>query len=193
MADAPRSLRQPPTLKETIGRWLKEIESPEQLLAELNVQLEESAPEIAIIQQMLIGRLNASEGDVLADQLSRLDAYYWRLGSFLADAEALLDIAERIFLIPQGQMVQCLEPDGTPHRHQRGVTKAAREEVLLAKLTDKDREIDIKAKCVVFRRLRDEYRVMMKVMENRFYLGQRILDALGRRDQAAGYSAGKRG
>lgn len=179
------------SLQQSVGRWLKEITSAEQLLDELNFLLASNEREIKDVQAALCKPLEAGDGHKLARQMAWLDSYLYRLASLQADADTLLDLAEKFYLVPVGQMRPCTLPDGSPFIDHGRRTKKDQEGALFTKCTDEDRRIELRAKCAVFRRLRDEYAAMLEVIRNRMWLGQKILGEMEARHRAAGYSAGR--
>ena len=179
------------SLTQSVGRWLKEITSDSQLLEEIGFLLSTNEQEITDVQNALCKPLKADDGHQLAKQIAWLDSYLFRIASLHADANTLLDLAEKHFLVPVGQMRPCTLPDGSPFVDHAGRTKKTADGTLYAKVTDEDRRIELRARCAVFRRLRDEYAAMLEVIRNRMWLGQKILGEMESRHRAAGYFAGK--
>lgn len=164
--------------------------------AEINAKffdiLERNSVEVMKIQNVLSAQLETEDGARLAKQLAWLDSQLYRVGTLRAAADALLDAAEKFYLIPAGRSVMATDDNGCAIP-ATGSKKGARpgDEGWVPKyekITDTDRNIELADQCKAFRRLRDEYKIMEEVIRNRMYLGNKILDELKARNYATGQS-----
>lgn len=173
---------------EDIANWLHEIQTEEDLNIRLLDLLEASGPKVSQIQIALSKELDSEDGDRLAKQLIWLDAQHHFIGSLQADADALLDLADKFFLSPPGRSVECTTEDGRLIPATGCKVKVGHDDFMpkFKELTDVDRNTYTAAKCVAFRRLRNEYKVMAKAIEGRMWLGKMILGELVSRNRASG-------
>jgi hypothetical protein len=173
---------------EDIGRWLVEIESEEDLTHLLMNLLEEHGPSVSLIQKRLREELEGENGDRLSKQLTWFDAQFHYVGGLQAEADALLDLADRFFLIQPGRSVPCTTEDGrqVPATGSKGKPGDEGWNPKFKELTDIDRNTYSAAKCVPYRRLRNEFKVMGKALEGRMWLGKMLLGELQARHKASG-------
>lgn len=171
--------------KSGLATWRSGVTSEDDLTNRLFDILDRNAVEVTRVQGVLRKQLNTDDGDQLAKQLAWLDSQLIRMATLHAEADALLDVAENFYLIPAGEMRVCIKEDGTQFVDSGGKPK-------YREVTDPTRQIELKAKCVPFRRLRDEYRIICEIIRNRQFLGQRVLDELSSRNKAIGQSLARR-
>jgi len=166
-----------------IGLWLRDITSPDELVAALKRIFGDYRAEVKEVQERIAKPLSTDNPNLLSEELDWFAAHLHRMGSLCADADALLDKSQKYFLVPTGQMRPCTYENGDPYE-ERG-RKA------YAKVSEADRKVELDAHVAAFRRLRNEYQLICEVLRSRLILGQKILDRLGKEAQAAGYQAGR--
>jgi len=178
------------------GFWLQGQFSDEQLLSQIVYLLKHNRKRIGLVQQAMSGELACDDGALLARQLSWLDSNLYFIGQLVSDANMLLDLAENHFRVPSGRSVLCTDAEGRlipAGGKGRAVDpenvdpeKDKKFEPKWQTLTDHDRKGELAAKCVPFRRLRDEYQALATAMESRMYLGKDVLRDISSRVRAAG-------
>lgn len=173
---------------EDIAGWLADIESEEHLADKLMGLLKRNSDRISSVQSRLSQELDGEDGHRLSEQLRWFDAQLYFIGSIQADADALLDKAEKYYLIQQGRSVPCTTSDGTVVPATGCRVKPGHDDFLpkYKELTDVDRNTHLASKVAPFRRLRNEFAVMAKAIESRMWLGKMILGELQARHKASG-------
>jgi len=188
--------------RQQINRWKSEMASwkstmvtEDELVSRFLDLIERGAKPVTRVQEALSRALETEDGNRLSTQLVWLDAQLATMGFLQSDADALLDLAEKFYLLPPGRSLPCTDANGNliPDTKSRG--KKPEDDDFTPKyhtITDTDRTVELKASCAPFRRLRDEYRIICEVIRNRLFLGQRILEELKARHRASGLSESSR-
>jgi hypothetical protein len=178
------------------GFWRKALHTDEELYGALMQLLEKNEARMTLLQRALDRELPADDGYLLSRAITWLDSQVTFMERLLADAEGLLDVAEAHFLIPAGRNEICTDEEGKlipsdAKGWSFDLNAATPEETKAFKprwnnLTTNDREVDCAAKCVAFRRLRNEYKAVAKGLESKLYKASALLDELKARHRAAG-------
>lgn len=155
--------------------------------------VEQHAERVTDIQETLSGPMPRDDGNTLEAHIAWIDGQLYFIAKKLADAEMLLDVAEGFYRIPAGRSVPCTTDDGVvipaSGRGRRRKADDDPDEDFAPKykeLTDADRTIDLRAKCVPFRRLRDEFKHLHTGLIGRLYRARDLLDSMIKEAQAAG-------
>lgn len=178
------------------GFWLQSRYSDEQLYGQVVFLIKHNRDRISLVQQAMSAELACDDGYQLSRQLSWLDSNLYFIGQLVSDANMLLDLAESHWRVPSGRSVLCTTDEGklipaggkghAVDPENVDPVKDKKFEPKWQTLTDHDRKTELAAKCVPFRRLRDEYEALGRAMESRMYLGKQIINGITARNRAAG-------
>lgn len=196
--------QQPLTLKPTanmpawtidVGFWRRGRYEDQELYDMLSALIDNNDERMTLLQRALDRELPTEDGHTLARALVWLDAQLVFTHKLKDDADALLDVAENHFKLPAGASELCVDDEGklVPSDNKGwSVDADALSEEERKKfrprwnaLTTNDREVDCAAKCVAFRRLRNEYVAVLKGLESKLYKASGLLDELRARHRAA--------
>lgn len=176
--------------------WRRAKFDDEDLYNALTLLLEENEPRVNLVMKALDRELPTEDGHTLARAVAWLDSQVTFMNRLLFDAEALLDIAEGHFAIPAGRAEIVTDDEGklipSDCKGWSEDTEAMDEEARKKfkpkwnVLTTNDREVDCAAKCVAFRRLRNEYQAIIKGLESKLYKASDLLGLLRAEYRAAG-------
>lgn len=177
------------TLRQQVGQWLKGYESEDELVAALMHLVNRDSDRVQKVQHGLRLELDAEDGAMVAAQLRWADAQMYFIATLKADADELLDKAEKFYHIPAGRSVPCTTDDGTPVPATGSKSKDPTHPDFVPKyveMTIADRTIELKARVSAYRRLRDEYANMLDALSGRIYRAKDILEEMKARYRAAG-------
>lgn len=172
-----------------LASWLSEVTSEKELQDRIIHLLNYNARQVGLVQKMLLRELPSEDAESLIRHLTWLDAQNYYMGKLQADADALLDLAEKFYLKRPGLSMPCVNDNGQPIPVTGSKSKDPFSADFTPKyhtITDTDRTVHLKAMAVPYRRLREEYRIINETIKNRMFLGNRILDEFKTRNRAAG-------
>jgi hypothetical protein len=185
----------PPARLTSIGAWLVDIDSRDQLVTHLLDLLQRDELRVRSIQYALSRELATEDPEQLSKQVRWLDAQMYFVATLKSDADALLDKAEKFFLPACGTSALCVDDEGRVVAAGTGggwakacdqVRDIEKFSPKYVQLTDNDRKVECASECAGFRRLRDEYVNLAEAIRGRLFRARDILEEITARHKAAG-------